>query len=161
MPKKSKSKSKKKTNRVIRDFLLPDLQSSEDGNPIQSVAKVDVFKSIQNVICICQKTGEILSGSVRGNLRSKKGSTKGSKNNIEAGSYVLISRRGFGTVKYTHGGNTLNIAKADIVQKYSDSQWNELKINPDFVNIQNCKTSQDDNSYEFEDDDGNFDFDDI
>jgi hypothetical protein len=150
MPKKSKSK-KRKTHRVTRDFLLPDLQSSEDGNPIQSVAKVDTFKSIENVICVCQKTGEILSGSVRGKMRSKKGSTKGSKSHIEAGAYVLIARSGLGTVKY----GELNINKAIIIGKYSDSQWNELKNNSDFVEIENSKTIQED-TFDFEED-----FDDI
>lgn len=153
MPKKSKSK-KRNQNRGTRDFLLPDLQSSEDGNPIQSVAKVDVFKSIQNIICICQKTGEILSCSVRGKLRSKKGSTKGSKSHIETGAYVLISRSGLGTVKY----GEKNINKAHIIGKYSDSQWNELKINSDFVNIKNSKTNHDD-TFDFEE--GDFDFDEI
>lgn len=153
MPKKSKSK-KRNSNRVTRDFILPDL--NKDGEITQSVAKVDVFKSIENIICICQKTGETLSCSVRGKLRSKKGSTKGSKSHIEAGSYVLISRRGFGTVKHTTPKDgVIDIHKADIIGKYSDSQWNELKINSDFVGIKNSKTIHED-TFDFEED-----FDDI
>ena len=163
----SKKTTRKKYNRSTRDFLLPDPQSSEDGTPIQTIAKVEIFKSIQNIICICQKTGEVLSCSIRGKMRSKKGSTKKSSNHIEAGMYVLVSRRGFGTIKYTHEGSTINIAKADIVQKYSDSQWNEIKFNSDFVNQQVSKTKDNDETmFDFDDsvefdENGNFEIDDI
>ena len=42
--------------------------------------------------------------------------------------------------------------------KYTDSQWNELKINSDFVEIKNSKTIHDDT---FDFDESGFDIDDI
>jgi hypothetical protein len=141
-----KGKNKRKPKHNKNDFYLPEMDTDTKGNRTQEVAEVTDFYSVQNIICVCCLSGEYISCRLPGRLR--KGKNKGGPMTIEAGCHVFISRRDYGTSNY----KGKKIYRGDIITKYSEDQWNNIKYNPDYVTQKHCLKKQD------EEDDATFDF---
>lgn len=138
---KGKNKTKPKHNQT--DFQYPEMTTVE-GNRVQEVAEVTDFFSVQKIVVCTGLSGEYISCRLPGRLRHRKRKNT----NIEVGSHVLISRRMDMSQKSNYKGKKID--QGDIIIKYSEDQWNELKYNPIYVTQKNIhETEADDAAIDF------------